>query len=89
MTAEVVICSAVKTTCGLIIRCHRHHDGLAAIHARGLRADEASDDSQGFITSENRYVNRKQGFRLQIAASVPSAAPGGYRFPNLFSEDLY
>ena len=86
---EIVICSAVKTTCGLIIRGHRHHDCLAAIHHRGLRAEEASADSQGFITSENRYVNRKEGFKLQIAASIPSASPGGYRYPNLFSEDLY
>ncbi len=46
-------------------------------------------DDQGFITSTNRYVDRKEGMRLQLAAAIASAAPGGYRGATLFSEDLY
>jgi hypothetical protein len=43
---------------------------------------------QGFITSRNRYVDREEGLRLQLAAGIESVAPGGYR-GQLFSEDLY
>jgi hypothetical protein len=44
---------------------------------------------QGFITSRGRYVDRKEGMRLQIAAGIESVAEGGYRAETLFSEDLY
>jgi hypothetical protein len=43
---------------------------------------------QGFITSANRYVDRKEGMRLQLAAGIESVAKGGYR-GQLYSEDLY
>lgn len=43
---------------------------------------------QGFITSANRYVNREEGMRLQLAAGIESVAKGGYR-GQLYSEDLY
>jgi hypothetical protein len=46
-------------------------------------------EDQGFITSRNRYVDRQEGMRLQLAAGIESVAKGGYRGETLFSEDLY
>lgn len=84
---EVVVCAAVKTTCGQVIRCHRHHDGIRSIIERGLLPDNES--GQGFITSRGRFVDRIEAKELQDAAGIPSASSGGYRGNRLYSEDLY
>jgi hypothetical protein len=86
--AEVVICAAVVADNGEVVRCHRHHDGLRAIADRDL-AHAEREDAQGFITSRNRYVDRREAMRIQRAAGIESVAPGGYRGTQLFSEDLY
>jgi hypothetical protein len=87
---EIVICSAVKTKEGKIIRGHRHHNCIYAIHDMKLTpAENQHGDGQGFITSHNRYVDRKEGLKLQLAAGIKSADPGGYRGNELYSEDLY
>lgn len=85
---EIVICAAVKATNGKAYRGHRHGDCMHAIITRGLKISDARD-SQGFITSKNRYVTREVGRKLQEAAGIPSADPEGYRGTTLFSEDLY
>lgn len=88
MKNEIVICAAVKTTKGRVIRGHRHGDCIKAIMARGLKPS-TSPNAQGFITSKNRYVTREQGRKLQDAAGIKSADPEGYRGTTLYSEDLY
>ena len=85
---EIVICAAVKTTKGLVIRGHRHGDCIQAILRMGLKPSKSAS-SQGFITSTNRYVTREFGRKLQDASGIPSADPEGYRGKTLFSEDLY
>lgn len=85
---EIVICAAVKTTTGRVIRGHRHGDCIKAIVSRGLKPSK-SITAQGFITSKNRYVTREQGRKIQDAAGIPSASPEGYMRGTLFSEDLY
>ena len=85
---EFVICSAVKTTTGRIIRGHRHGDCYKAILSRGLKPSNGVN-AQGFITSKNRYVSRDEGRKLQDAAGIKSVDPEGYRGTTLFSEDLY
>lgn len=85
---EIVICAAVLASSGEVIRCHRHHDGLRALADRKLEHSE-HDRAQGFVTSRNRYVDRYEAMQLQLAAGIPSAAPGGYRGKQLFSEDIY
>jgi len=99
---EICICAAIRLPDGRIFRGHRHADairvaqeyvdyrhsiGLEPTNYDGLRGDMGSD-SQGFITSTNRFVSRAEGMALQFDAKVPSAAEGGYR-GTLFSEDLY
>jgi len=86
---EICICAAMMAKNGMIIRGHRHRDCLEGIIRREQTPD-TSWESQGFITSCNRYVDRIKGFKLQQAAGVKSANREGYNSAGwLFSEDLY
>tara|TARA_R110000868_G_scaffold4119_14_gene25053 strand:- start:5943 stop:6281 length:339 start_codon:yes stop_codon:yes gene_type:complete len=89
---EICICAAVKATTGEIIRGHRHSDCFTALRAR-LLLPERELDSQGFITSHNRYVDRAEGMKLQKAAGIPSKYASSQEAWEaatvLFSEDLY
>ena len=86
---EVCVCAAVKTDAGEIYRGQRHGDCVMAMRGRGKKMGQRGED-QGFITSRNRFVDRIMGMRLQLAAGIKSANPGGYFQDNeLFSEDLY
>lgn len=86
---EIVICAATKTTCGQIIRGHRHIDCLNTIKRRGLK--HAGPDSQGFVTSRNRFVDREEGLKIQLAAGIPCVNENRKRYHcrELFSEDVY
>lgn len=80
---EICIVAAVRGG-GKTIRCQRHFHGLMI-----LNEDQRHEAEQGFITSRNRFVDRREGMRLQRAAGIESVAPSGYRGDLLFSEDLY
>lgn len=83
---EIVICSAIKTKNGLIIRGHRHADAIMTANRMKL---DLTEYQQGFITSNNRYVSREEGRILQDKAGIKSVDPEGYHGTTLFSEDLY
>lgn len=85
---EIVICSAVIAECGTVIRGHRHYDCFRAMQQRELK-NSNKPDSQGFITSKNRFVTRKEGRKLQDLAGIKSVDKDGYRGDDLYSEDLY
>lgn len=86
---EICICAAVICSDGTIIRGHRHRDCFDTIIRKGKKIGKFLD-AQGFITSKNRFVNREQGYKLQIVAGIKSANPEGYNKAGwLFSEDLY
>lgn len=87
MEKEIVICAAVIADNGKIYRGHRHNNCLELIHELNLK-QRPDHDAQGFITSKNRFVTRKEGLALQKAAGIPSASPDGY-IGELYSEDLY
>lgn len=84
---EVCICAAVKMG-DLIIRGHRHDDCIRNLVNRGL---DPRPIEQGFITSRNRFVDRKEAMKLQLAAGAKSAYShdGELHGTILFSEDLY
>lgn len=79
---------------GYIVRGHRHMDCIRT--ARGIPRYMNIDwsvhgEDQGFMTSQNRYVDRDEGLKIQLAAGIESAAKAhgdDYR-GKLFSEDLY
>lgn len=95
---ETIICSAVKSEDGKIYRGHRHGDamrvcsGTKIILPTGVCRQRKlwnGRSQQGFITSRNRYVLRKEARKLQEDAGIKSVDKDGYRHDTLFSEDLY
>lgn len=85
---EICICAAVKFE-GQIIRGHRHANCLQTAKMMGLNTSHVSAD-EGFITSRNRFVGRKLGYKLQIAAGIKSKDKiNPYVLKELYSEDLY
>lgn len=95
---EVCLCAAHRFQ-GRIWRGNRHNHSSEAMrdelsnvmNRRQMNEQEVNKDS-GFLTSFNRYVDRQEGFKLQKAAGIPSAATlvgDDYRNGTLFSEDLY
>lgn len=90
LAKEVCICAAIRLLepDGRIFRGHRHGDAIRKA-AELPNVPSPLQAEQGFITSRGRFVGREEGYRLQIAAGVASAAEGGYRGEQLYSEDLY
>jgi len=85
---EFCICAAIKDTTGYVWRGHRHADCISsALEAERKIPMGKESQWQGFVTSTGRFVNRYEGYKLQIAAKIPSATE--YRNERLFSEDLY
>lgn len=90
--AEIVICAAILMPDGYVIRGHRHNDCFRT--AEGMRNVELQEGGlwipatlrypnggtveQGFITSRNRFVGRKEARKIHDGAD-----------DILFSEDLY
>lgn len=66
-------------------RPNRHGDIIKCI-VTDLSMEDAHDFDQGFITSEGRYVDRREGAAIAIAAGQITELQCP---PNLFSEDLW
>lgn len=95
---EIVICAAVRADDGYIVRGHRHNDAIRTLRGIPRYADSKSPhgEDQGFVTSRNRYVTRREGCEIQKAAGIPSfyerdpqTAHKAYLYGELYSEDLY
>lgn len=90
---EIIICSAIRMPDGYIIRGHRHNDCIAtASNIPRYKGSRAHGDNQGFMTSTNRYVTRKEGYEIQKAAGIASRLTDPieqYHNGELYSEDLY
>jgi len=87
---EFIICAAVETECGRIIRGHRHGDCIRSILYRGLKVAKGASTNQGFITSQNRFIDRIEAMDIHMAAGGISVQ--GFKLKKgspLFSEDLY
>jgi hypothetical protein len=85
MDNEICICAAINVA-GRVIRGHRHCHCITTAISMYIPAVFME---QGFITSKNRFVGRKEAMQLQLAAGIDSVAVGGYRGDSLYSEDLY
>jgi len=96
MENEVCICAAVKYN-NKIWFGHRHRNALDAMNdelSYSMNREQLShiykDVIQGFITTNNRFVDRKQGYDLQNNAGIKSVAKKlPYLHGELYSEDLY
>ena len=93
---ETCICSAVKYR-NKIWFGHRHSDALNAMRnelSYFMNGKQISDIReyiiQGFITTKKRFVDRKEGYNLQISAGIISVCKDiPYLNKELYSEDLY
>ncbi len=96
---EIVICSAIRLPNGKIFRGHRHPDCIktayefvvwnGGINPGDHHWNSSMSYDQGFITSRNRYVDREEALKIQLAAGIKSACHSDYRKNQLYSEDLY
>ena len=100
MQTEICICAALQMPDGYIVRGHRHDDCYITI---GFYKRKESQESrydkgqmhqavQGFLTTENRFVDRYEGMRLMKnsgLSSVYQGRPFEECGDMLFSEDLY
>lgn len=91
---EKIICAAVRFQ-GKVWRGNRHNHALEAMYDelsyvmnRQQMNQQQTDRDQGFITSENRFVDRQEAFAIAHTADQLlklSVVPTG----TLYSEDLY
>jgi hypothetical protein len=87
---ETIICSAIKTATGFVIRGHRHCDSIRTARSiKALTRMEILQAEQGFITSKNRFVGRKEAKILFDKSGAKSVDKSGYVGDELYSEDLY
>ena len=91
---EIILCSAIDYN-GTIICGHRHGDCyiiLRNLNNSILEEDEPGRDKQGFLTSYNRFVDRKEGWKIakennQIKFGLKASENG--EDSELISENLY
>lgn len=84
----------INITTGYVIAGMRHHNCIAifSIMQEGVPREETlklmRTEDQGFITTLNRYVDRKEGLQIALAANQVLDI-NEIRGTNLYSEDLY
>ena len=88
---EKIICSAVKVN-GEVFRGHRHCHAILAMNDKlswnmGRQEIARLNTEQGFVTSENRFVDRSEAIKIAIEAKQIDECKSNN--PELFSEDLY
>ena len=89
-----IICAAIKFPDGTIIRGHRHSDCFkTAMSIPWLESKYRMQQAiQGFISAENKFVDRLEAMDIQIDTGIPTADKKSISYKKgyiLFSEDLY
>lgn len=80
--AERVICAAVRASDGKVVRGPRHNDAISALQAiNGYQGEQPHGEDQGFVTSTNRFVNRREAYRIHFPDRTES--------DELHSDELY
>lgn len=71
---------------GLVFCGYRHpHCMYSMSSITGLRQCEAGEEVQGFLTSWNRFVDRREAAKIHVA----NGGKLNYSTEELYSEDLY
>lgn len=84
-----IICAAIKMNDGAIFLGHRHHNCISIVAGiERYKGERVTQEMQGFISSENKFVNRVEALEIQLAANISSIRLSGYG-NKLYSEDLY
>lgn len=61
---EWILCAAIKATNDLIIPGHRHSDCYKLLGDVGYSCYIPGREGQGFLTSKNRFVSRKEAWKI-------------------------
>lgn len=78
--------SPYNTDCGIVFSGWRHHNCMYQMRAiTGLTDHEAGHGVQGFLTSKNMFVTRKEA--VKIAENAGQIPIGSSTY--LYSEDIY
>jgi len=79
----------VNVDTGIVFCGHRHLQCLYQMIAMtGLKQHEAGEEVQGFLTSENQFIDRKEARNIAFNAGQIAGREVSDRF-NLYSEDLW
>jgi hypothetical protein len=82
-------CNVLPINCdkGLVFCGYRHPQCIyTKCSVTGLKDSESGESIQGFLTSNNRFVDRKEGLIIAIRSNQLIREPHSGK---LFSEDLY
>jgi hypothetical protein len=98
--AEFILCAAVHYEdkiiyrdqpqgihTGFVVAGYRHHNCMETVRALLERFYNKRNILQGFLTSRNRFINRKEAFEIHIGQHPDLKPMSDER--ELFSEDLY
>lgn len=94
MDKEIIICSAILVeSTGKLFRGHRHNncfDAMSGELSWSMTRKEISSLNviQGFMTSSNRFVGRKEGLEIALLSGQVLDI-GNIRNGQLYSEDLW
>ena len=79
---EIIICAAVRASDGKVVRSYRHNDAIRTLQAMvGYDGEQPHGENQGFVTSTDRFVDRREAYRLHF--------PDRAEPDELRSDDLY
>jgi hypothetical protein len=92
MSKEKIICAAIKLETGEIFYGHRHNNCIEAINSQlswDLSRSQIKkiEKEQGFVTSDGRFVDRQQAWKIAESAGQIIRQSGGKG--TLYSEDIY
>lgn len=89
---EQIVAAALRHESGMVFtlaRPHRHNDIIHWFGKRRLSIEEfVGLCEEGFLTSDGRFVGRKEAARIAIAAGQVKQKDL-CAFPSIFSEDLW
>lgn len=76
----------VNTPGGVVLCGFRHGDIISQVQPlTGKKHYELGESVQGFLTSKNRFVDRKEAAEIHVR----NGGKLNYHAANLFSEDIY
>lgn len=64
---ETIICAAVRASNGKIVCGRDHNDAIRTLQVMdGYESEQPRGECHGFITSADRYVHRREAYRLHF-----------------------
>jgi hypothetical protein len=73
---------------GVVICGHRHHN-IIALWSHLMKGKTGPHDEQGFLTSFNRFVDRKEAYKIAYLAGQLLTFVPWEDGRELYSEDIY